>query len=168
MKTLVDTYKGFEIYFDTDSESFVIEGDDNSETKRSYSTAKKYINDFIKNNNLFGEFDIVMLPNKSWSESFPYIVTVKGIHSNGNFLCEDKSGKKFQLSGESKYDLERYCLPSDLEKSEYNHSKVMELNKKRAELYKQIQEEESKLPNNIYELMQKLRKEKIYLWNKNL
>ena len=52
MKTLIENYRGFEIFFDTDNENFYSVSDkyDRQETKKSYASAKKSIDDYIKYN----------------------------------------------------------------------------------------------------------------------
>lgn len=162
MKTKVDTYKGFEIYFDTDNSEFIIEGEDSKEVKRSYNACKKYINDFIKENKLFGTFKIIKLPNKRYRGQQDLLeITVVGIHANGNFLCERADGEKFQLA---KYNYDDYCLVEHLLKSTYNPKIVKELENQRSILLEQIKEEEKKLPKDISEVMMKVKEENKHLW----
>ena len=165
MKTKVDTYKNFEIYFDSNAVKFIIEGEDTREEKRSFPACKKYINDFIKENKLFGEFQIIKFPTDRYAdatESQP--VTVKGIHSNGNFLCEKSDGTKFQLSGNYEYDLSKYCLPEHLEQSAYRQDVIDDLQAQYNAIRAKVKLEEAKLPKGIYNLMQEVKKENQHLW----
>ena len=52
MKVFIENYRGWDISFDTDKESFYAQSDeyDVGETKKSFASAKKYIDDFLKDN----------------------------------------------------------------------------------------------------------------------
>lgn len=135
MRTKVDDYKGFEIYFDTYEGKFIIEGCDYQQAKPSYASAKKFINDFLKENNFFPEFKLTSNPAKNgWGKKE---VIVQGLHSNGNLLAFDvEKQEKFQLST---YNWDDYIFPEDLEKCDYDAEKVAKLEER-----KRIEEEKSK------------------------
>lgn len=165
MKTKVADYKGFEIYFDSDSELFSVEGYDHYEDKKkSFNSCKTYIRNFIKENSVFGSFDIVKIPTERTFKG-PIHAKVVGIHANGNFMCETPEGDKFQLSTSYEYDMKKWCLPEDLEKSEYNQEKVNELKEQISDIRKQISEEEKKLPKPCIEVFKKVQEEYKELWN---
>lgn len=152
MRTKIDDYKGFEIYFDTDEGKFIIEGCDYQQAKPSYTSAKKFVNDFLKENNLFPEFKLVSNPTKNgWGKKE---VIVQGLHSNGNLLAFDvEKQEKFQLST---YNWTDYIFPEDLEKCGYDAEKVAKLEEKRDKIFKEIREEEKKVPNNTKEKIKKI------------
>jgi hypothetical protein len=165
-KTKVGDYKGFEIYFDSDNELFSVQGYDvQKDNKKTYASCKTYIKDFIKENSLFGEFKIIKIPggNNSSIDS-NQLVTVVGIHANGNFLCLDAKGNKFQLSSSYKYDMEKWCLPKDLEASTYNASKVAELEETITNIHAQIKEEKLNLPDNCAPFLMKIKQDNSHLW----
>jgi len=166
-KTKVGEFKGFEIFFDTDDELFSVQGyDTQKDNKKTYASCKTYIKDFIKENALFGEFQIVKIPGgKSYlGKTETEIATVTGIHANGNFLCVDSEGNKFQLSSSYNYDMEKWCLPKDLEASAYDAVKVAKLEEDIANIYAQIREEKLKLPENCAQFMIKIKEENSHLW----
>jgi hypothetical protein len=55
MRVLIENYRGWELMFDTSSEDFYIMSNDydTQQTKKSYASAKKYIDDYIKENQNF-------------------------------------------------------------------------------------------------------------------
>lgn len=156
MKTKVDDYKGFEIYFDTDSGKFIVEGCDSQDEKPSYNSAKKFVDDFLKENNMFPEFKLTNHPRKRmWGKKD---VTVQGLHGNGNLLAYDEEKQeRFQLST---YNWNDYIFPEDLKKCGYDSDKVKKLEAKleklRLEVRGEIKKEEDKLPDNTKEKINKI------------
>jgi hypothetical protein len=164
-KTKVGEFKGFEIFFDTYDELFSVQGyDTQKDNKKTYSSCKTYIKDFIKENALFGEFQIVKIPVGSTYLDTAEPATVVGIHANGNFLCLDAEGNKFQLSSNYKYDMEKWCLPKDLKASSYDSVKVAELEKDIDKIRRQINEEKLKLPHNCATFLMKIKEDNSHLW----
>ena len=55
MKIKIEDYRGWSIEFDTEKESFYCHSEqyDRDETKKSYSSVKKFVDDFIKDNFTF-------------------------------------------------------------------------------------------------------------------
>lgn len=164
MKTKVDEYKGFDIFFDSYDGTFSVEGYDSfKDKKKSFNSCKTYVNNFIKENSVFGEFDIIKFPSYRHKLSDKLErATVKGIHSNGNFLCEKEDGSKFQLSN---YSLDDWCLPKDLEESEYDEEVVADLYKKERSYSKRITEERKKLPKSCKETLKEIKQEYKHLWS---
>lgn len=103
MRVLIENYRSWEIYFDTDKEDFYTVSNeyDKQETKRSYASAKKYIDDYIKENNVFKPIKVQKMPSM-FSEG--ETITLIGIRKDKAFMYEDKDGKKQQLSSYNESD----------------------------------------------------------------
>lgn len=133
MKILIETYRGWEIKFDTETESFFALSDmyDTQTTKNSFASIKKFIDEYIKENANFKPFWVVGNPNvyRSLSERLKII----GIRKDGLFIYEGNDGKKYQLS---KYNEKDYML----EKHE-NEQYMIELAK--------LDEEQKQFDENI-------------------
>lgn len=97
MRVLIENYRGWEIYFDTDKEEFYTVSNeyDKQETKRSYASSKKYIDDYIKSNNVFKPIKVQKMPTM-FSEG--KVITLIGIRKDKAFMYEDGEGRKQQLS----------------------------------------------------------------------
>lgn len=97
MKALIETYRGWEISFDTEKESFYCHSEqyDTEKTKQSYASVKKFIDDFIKENETFKPIVVETLP-----ESYNRFEIIKliGIRRDGRFIYEGNNGEKVQLS----------------------------------------------------------------------
>ena len=106
MRVLIENYRGWEIYFDTDKEEFqtVSNEYDKQETKRSYASSKKYIDDYIKSNNVFKPIKVQKMPTM-FSEG--KVITLIGIRKDKAFMYEDEEGRKQQLSS---YDERDYFI----------------------------------------------------------
>jgi hypothetical protein len=104
MKIEIEKYKGFEIRFDTEKETFECDIDDSRSVKKSYSAIKKFITDWIKDNEVFKPFKIQGIPDSYASKE---IKTIIGKHGNGNLIYKDKYDKIQQLSV---YDFKNYML----------------------------------------------------------
>lgn len=92
MITKIETYRGYEISFDTDNETFLSDiGNDGTE-KKSYAATKKAIDDYIKENATFVPFDVVC---NYWTN--PRHCRITGIRKDGRFNHES-NGKKEQFS----------------------------------------------------------------------
>ena len=106
MRILIENYRGWEIYFDTDKEEFYTVSNeyDKQETKRSYASSKKYIDDYIKSNNVFKPIKVQKMPTM-FSEG--KVITLIGIRKDKAFMYEDEEGRKQQLSS---YDERDYFI----------------------------------------------------------
>ena len=107
MRTEVDKYRGWEISFDTDTEKFTAYSNthDSEIGKGSYSSVKKGIDEFIKENDTFKPYFVVPTPDYRMYRKEQ--IKIIGIRKDGAFVYEDKDGKKHQLS---KYDEKHYML----------------------------------------------------------
>src|SRR5678809_670812 len=101
MRVLIEEYRKWEIFFDTNSEDFYTVSNeyDNDKTKRSYAAVKKYIDDYIKDNETFTPVSIQREDGR--------VFKLIGIRKDGAFMYEDKDGRKQQFS---KCDESRYFL----------------------------------------------------------
>ena len=106
MRVLIENYRGWEIYFNTDKEEFYTVSNeyDKQETKRSYASSKKYIDDYIKSNNVFKPIKVQKMPTM-FSEG--KVITLIGIRKDKAFMYEDEEGRKQQLSS---YDERDYFI----------------------------------------------------------
>lgn len=107
-KILIEDYRKWEIFFDTDKEEFYTVSNeyDKDITKKSYAATKKFIDDYIKDNFKFTPVKVYNLET-IWQKS--RIKTLIGIRKDGVFMCEE-DGKKSQFS---KYDEAQYFLVND-------------------------------------------------------
>lgn len=119
MITKIEDYRGWEISFNTEKETFYAVSDtyDNQNEKRSYASIKKYIDDFIKDNKGFKSF---------WIEKIDYSghkkVKVIGIRKDNRFIYEDNKGEKQQLS---EYDEKDWYLLNDNNEVFYEQIKTV-------------------------------------------
>jgi hypothetical protein len=106
MKVLIENYRGWEIYFNTDEEDFYTTSNDfdRQQSKRSYAATKKFIDDFIKENTEFRPFKIECMPSSYKNRD---VKTIVGIRKDGAFVYSDKDGSKKQFSA---YNEKEYFL----------------------------------------------------------
>lgn len=121
MKIEIEKYRGFDIEFDTDTELFDALSDfyDKQEYKKSFSAIKKWIDDFVKENQTFQPFYI---EKPFWDNYQNKVLKVVGIRKDGAFVAEDSEGKKQQIS---KYN-------------EADYIEVVDTNKELANQYREI------------------------------
>lgn len=101
MKTEVDNYRGYEIRFDTDNETFECDIDDSRSVKKSYASIKTFIDEFIKDNNVFKPFKVMANPLVSYGGKNGKII---GIRKDKRFIMETESGTKEQVSDYNEKD----------------------------------------------------------------
>jgi len=106
MKVLIETYRDFEIYFETDGELFYSISDklDYQMKKQSYASSKASIDEYIKKNLNFKP--IWVERNDSYFYNNKKIKLV-GIRKDGRFVFENDKGEKGQLS---EYDERNYFI----------------------------------------------------------
>ena len=109
MKIEIENYRGWDISFDTDKETFYAQSDeyDRGETKKSFASAKQYIDDFIKDNL---EFNPVWIETPASSYRNQSKIKLIGIRKDKRFIYEGKDGKKEQLS---EYSEKGYILSNE-------------------------------------------------------
>ncbi len=121
MKVEIENYRGWSIQFDTEKESFYCHSEqyDSDENKKTYSATKKWIDDFIKENQTFKPVWIEKKPNGYGGYKKIKLI---GIRKDGRFVFEDPNGNKRQLSD---YEEKDYILyNSENEKYKEEASKI--------------------------------------------
>lgn len=134
MRTLITEYRGWEIFFDTDKEEFytISNEHDKDITKKSFASTKKFVDDYIKENNSFKPILVQKEPSMFNNGE---IIKLIGIRKDGNFMYEDKDGKKQRLSS---YDEKDYFLINP--ENDEPFKKIAELEKRRDEIGSEIKE----------------------------
>ena len=103
MKILIETYRGWDIYFNTQEEEFYTQSNeyDKEQVKKSYSSTKKFIDDFIKENNEFKPIRVQKMPSYYSNDEK---ITLIGLRKDGAFVYQDEDGNKKQLSSYNECD----------------------------------------------------------------
>jgi len=156
MRVLIETYRSWEIYFDTDEENFYTVSNeyDKQETKRSYASAKKYIDDFIKENSVFKPIKVQKMPSM-FSEG--ETITLIGVRKDKLFMYEDKDGKRQQLS---KYEESNYFIVDS--KNDIHFKRISDLNIKRKKIDSELKEiEKSIIKIDVKQIRKNLLNEEI-------
>ena len=103
-KILIETYRGFDIEFDTNCEKFqCICTKENAKESTSFTAVKKFVDDYKKTNQNFKLFWVEPIPERHKSEKLKVI----GVRKDGRFVAENSKGDKTQISD---YDLDDYML----------------------------------------------------------
>lgn len=136
MRIWMENYRGWDIYFNTDSERFYAisdEYDKQSSDRKTYSSAKKYVDDFVKDNMDFVPVELLQVGNDGKYESFRLI----GIRKDGHFVRE-KEGRKSQLPVDRWNISKKIPLNNDFNIE--NAKEIQRLELKRQELLQAIHE----------------------------
>jgi hypothetical protein len=128
----IETYRGWEISFSPDDETFLAYSNDfdESNTKKSFTATKKYIDDFIKENNNFKPVWVERISSYSRNNKIKLI----GIRKDKRFVFEGKDGKMEQLSD---YDIKDYFIFNPDNQKHYDE--IAKLEKEVDELHKKIE-----------------------------
>jgi len=112
MKVIIDNHRGWEISFDTELETFYCISDryDRDETKKSFASIKKFIDDFIKENEIFEPVWVETKPDSYTSDKKIKLI---GIRKDGRFIYENSKGEKQQLSDYNEKDYILYDATND-------------------------------------------------------
>ena len=134
MRTLITEYRGWEIFFDTDKEEFYTISNecDKDITKKSFASTKKFVDDYIKENN---SFKPILVQKETSMFNNGEIIKLIGIRKDGDFMYEDKDGKKQRLSS---YNEKDYFLINP--ENDEPFKKIAELEKRRDEIGSKIKE----------------------------
>ena len=134
MITLITEYRGWEIFFDTDKEEFYTVSNeyDKDNTKKYFASTKKFIDDYIKENN---EFKPILVQKQQSMHSDGEIIKLIGIRKDGSFMYEDKNGKKQQLS---KYNETDYFLINP--ENDNAFARISELRKQQEKITAEVKE----------------------------
>ncbi len=139
MKIKIDDYRGWSIEFDNEKESFYCHSEqyDRDETKKSYSSVKKFVDDFIKDNFTFPRTKIQSKPSTFKSTE---ILTIVGIRKDERFVYEDKKGNKHQLPDYYEND---YILYNEENDKHYEYADKLQ------EKINQLTKEKKETLNNV-------------------
>lgn len=144
MRTLIETYRDWDIYFDPANESFTTVSDvfDEQKTKPSFSNLKKWIDEYIKSNL---KFEPVWIEKKEYNgiNNSGNKLKLVGIRKDGRFTYENSKGDISQLS---EYD-EKYYIVSNSNNDDIRsqladiHLQILNLNRKKSDLQRKIEGE---------------------------
>jgi hypothetical protein len=139
MKVEIEIYRGWSISFDTEKETFYCHSEqwDKDENKKSFASTRKWIDDFIKENEVFKPI---------WVETKPSIynpdnrIKLIGIRKDGRFIYENEKGDKKQLSEYNEKDYILYNPENDKYREEANkvNAELEELRLKRNAILKKV------------------------------
>ena len=139
MKVLIEDYRGFEIYFETENSKFqCIATEDSTKESHSFDAVKKFVDDYKKQNETFKPFEIATNPKELYSSELN-VKKVIGIRKDGRFVCEGIDGNKEQISD---WDLKRYVLLDESNKQFF--SELLEMLNKHEKLKKELSREREK------------------------
>jgi hypothetical protein len=110
-RALIEEYRGIEIYFDLENETFYATIDDPenkwNRPKQSYKAVKKTIDDYLKENNDFKPFTALF--RITYGGKKYEIRRITGIRKDAQFVYLDEKGVQHQLS---KYDEQKHLIDS--------------------------------------------------------
>ena len=99
---LIETYRKFEIYFNTEEETFHCISDyyDTEQKKKTYAATKTAIDTYIKENSTFRPFFVHNCKSKGWGSQYPtssedHKVKITGMRKDGVFVSEDGQISKY-------------------------------------------------------------------------
>lgn len=134
MTTIVETYRGYPISFDTFSEEFSCALNDMSLNKKSFPSVKKAIDDYIKDNSKFSPFKV------HHENDFGSTFTIVGVRKDNRFIYENNKGEKGQVS---EYDERNYYLVVPANEAVY--TSIAGIKSQINDLYAKIEKERAKL-----------------------
>lgn len=105
MKTTIENYRGIDIWFDTEYETFSCDVDHENSVKKSYPAVKKFIDDWKKDAANFKSFRVCGNPNSYYGGKNGTII---GIRKDGRFVLENEKGEKEQVSDSNLKDFILY------------------------------------------------------------
>ena len=139
MKIEIENYRGWLISFDTEQETFHCHNDsyDREEYKKSFSSTKQWVDNFIKENQDFKSFWVEKKPTAYWGYEKIKII---GIRKDNRFVYEDAKGEKKQLSDYEEKNYILYDESNEIYKIEANaiDVKIEELKKQRETILKNV------------------------------
>lgn len=141
MNVTIEEYRGIEIWFDTNNESFQCDIDNEGSIKKSYPAIKKFIDEWKKEELNFKRFKVDVNPlNPHWGKKG----TIIGIRKDGRFIIELENGKKTQVSD---YDLSSYMLVN--EENKYCLLGLEQLEKEQSEADEKFKIRRAELKENL-------------------
>ena len=139
MRVFIENYRGWDIYFDTEQEDFYTVSNqyDDQKTKKSYATTKKFIDEYIKENQSFKPIKVMKMKTMYSEEKN---ITLIGMRKDRAFMYEDEKGNKGQLS---KYDEKDFFIID--ERNVVHFEELERLYSESKKIQKLIEEEQKKL-----------------------
>lgn len=105
----IEEYRGFTIYFNKEEDKFICDHDaaDVQGKKASYSAVKKFVDDFIKENDTFNP--VLLQKRERWGGGALQDDRAKliGVRKDGRFVAEDEKGDKFQIG---RYEMDQWVI----------------------------------------------------------
>jgi hypothetical protein len=139
MRVQIETYRDWDICFDTSEEVFsCISGYYDKElSSKSYKAVKKQVDDFIKDNAKFEPFEVERISSTYENED---VIKIIGVRKDGKLMFEGKDGDKKQLSEWSERDYIMINPENEKYKTELREisGKIKELGKLQDETEKKI------------------------------
>lgn len=107
MKVEIENYRGWTISFDTEKETFYCHSEqyNRDAKKQSFASTKKFIDDFIKDNEVFKPVWIEWRKPSSFASEEKILLI--GLRKDGRFIYSNAKGDKKQLSD---YEEDKYIL----------------------------------------------------------
>jgi len=103
-KILIETYRGFDIEFDTNCEKFqCICTEESAKESTSFTAVKKFVDEYKKTNQDFKPFWVEPTPDGYKGSKLKVI----GVRKDGRFVAENSKGEKNKISD---YDLDGYMI----------------------------------------------------------
>ena len=129
-------YRGHDINFDTESETFYVNGHDWQQEKKSFAACKKEVDEYLKDNAGFEPFFIEPKIGGMWARKKYKVI---GRRKDGRFVGENEKGEKEQISDSDRND---YVIKDPLHdplkvKIKSIDAKMDELRKERDRLLKE-------------------------------
>lgn len=123
----IENYRGIEIWFNTSTESFQCDIDDERSIKKSYLQIKKFIDEWKKDTANFKSFNVEANPLSMYGGKYGRII---GIRKDSRFILETKEGKKEQVAD---YNMKDFILvvPENKEPREELEAHEKEVNEYR-------------------------------------
>ena len=139
MKVEIEIYRGWSISFDTEKETFYCHSEqwDKDKNKNSFASTRKWIDDFIKENEVFKPIWVEIKPD---AYNIDKHIKLIGIRKDGRFIYENEKGDKKQLSDYNEKDYILYNPENDKYREEADQVSVEleELRLKRNAILKKV------------------------------
>lgn len=97
-RVLIETYRSWDIWFETNSERFIAENgvNENEKGKPTLAAARKFVDEFRKANAEFKPFEVIAIGG--YGKSYGKKIRIIGIRKDGRFVSENEKGEKGQVS----------------------------------------------------------------------
>lgn len=141
MNVTIEKYRGIEIWFDTDRETFQCDIDDDRSVKQSYTALKSFIDKWKKDTANFKCFTVYPNPNDFYyNNSYKIVGTTK----DGRFIGIKQGNEKAEII--SKYNEKSYITFNKLNEEPTKQLDLLEKEREsfRLEMNEKIKEVKSK------------------------